>query len=97
VFREMAGDGRRIIINWKMFLLFFRSRKEGKKYAFESMQFISHIKALYTERMAHRALCGRVVNYLEGDGKSVPNDLKEEHFVKKKKKLINAWGDGVPL
>ena len=89
---EQEGDGSRIIINAKMLLLYFRSRKKGQKYAFESMRFISHIKALYTEKMAHRAIHGRVVNYLGGDGKNVANDLKQEHFVKKNKKLINALG-----
>ena len=89
---EREGDGSRIIMNWKMLLLYFRSRKKGQKYAFESMRFISLIKALYTEKMAHRAIHGRVVNYLGGDGKNVANDLKQEHFVKKNKKLINALG-----
>ena len=42
--------------------------------------------------MAHRAIYGRVVNYLGGDGKNVANDLKQEHFVKKNKKLIKALG-----
>ena len=89
---EREGDGSRIIMNWKMLLLYFRSRKKGQKYAFESMRFISHIKALYTEKMAHRAIHGRVVNYLGGDGRNVANDLKQKHFVKKNKKLINALG-----
>ena len=89
---EREGDGNRIVTNWKMLLLFFRSRRKGQKYAFEAMRFISHIKALYTEKMAHRAMHGRVVNYFGGDGQNVANDLKQEHFVKKNKKLINALG-----
>lgn len=73
---EREGDGSRIIMNWKMLLLYFRSRKKGQKYAFESMRFISHIKALYTEKMAHLAIHGRVLNYLGGDEQNVANDLK---------------------
>lgn len=89
---EREGDGTRSIINWKILLLFFRSRNKGQKYAFESMRFISHIKALYTEKMAHRTIHGRVVNYLGGEGKNVANYLKQEHYVKKNKKYINALG-----
>ena len=89
---ECEGNGNRIVTNWKL-LLFSRSRKKGQKYAFEAMRFISHIKALmYTEKMAHRAIHVRVVNYLGGEGKNVANDFKQEHLVKKNKKLINALG-----
>ena len=47
---------------------------------------VTHIKALYTDKMAHHAIHGRAVNYLQGVGKNVANDLKQEYFVKKNKK-----------
>ena len=50
---EAEGDGERSLINWKMLLLYFRSRPRGKKYAFEAMRFITCVKGLYTEKIAH--------------------------------------------
>lgn len=73
---EREGDGARSVLNWKILLLYFRSRKRGQKYAFEAMRFLSNVKALYSAKMAHRAIHGRFVNQLGGDGRNVANDLK---------------------
>ena len=89
---EREGDGECIIINWKVLLLYFRARKRGQKYAYEAMRFLSHVKALFSEKMAHRATHGRVLNHLGGTGRNVANDLKQEHYVKKNKKLITKLG-----
>ena len=78
---ESEGDGERSLVNWKMLLLYFRSRPRGKKYAFEAMRFITFIKGLYTEKMAHRVLHGQFVNPKGGEGSNYPNDLKMEHLV----------------
>lgn len=50
---EKEGDGERSIINWKLLMLYFRSRSHGMKYAFEAMRLITCVKALYTEKTAH--------------------------------------------
>lgn len=89
---EREGDGARSVLNWKILLLYFRSRKRGQKYAFEAMRFLSNVKALYSAKMAHRAIHGRFVNQLGGDGRNVANDLKQEHHVKKNKKFITKTG-----
>ena len=47
---EREGDGRRMVINWKILLLYFRSRKRGHKYAYEAILFLSHAMALYNEK-----------------------------------------------
>ena len=59
---EAEGDGERSLTNWKMLLLYFRSRPRGKKYAYEAMRFITCVKSLYTEKIAHRMLHGQFVN-----------------------------------
>ena len=46
---EGEGDGEHSLINWKMLLLYFRSRPRGKKYAFEAMRFITCVR-VYTQR-----------------------------------------------
>jgi len=48
--------------------------------------------ALYSEKMAFRAIHCRVVNYLGGEGRNVANNLKQEHHVKRNKKLITKLG-----
>ena len=78
---EAEGDGERSLLNWKMLLLYFRSRPRGNKYAYEAMRFITCIKGLYTEKMPHRVLHGQFVNPKGGEGSNYPNDLKMEHLV----------------
>ena len=57
---EIEGDGRRMVINWKVLLLYFRSRKRGQKYAYEAILFLSHVMALYIEKMKKKSLCERI-------------------------------------
>ena len=78
---EAEGDGERSIINWKMLMLYYRCRSRGMKYAFEAMRFITCVRALYTERTAHRIIHGQFVNPRGGDGKNYANDLKMEHLI----------------
>ena len=78
---EGEEDGERSLINWKMLLLYFRSRPRGKTYAFEALRFITCVKGLYTEKIAHRVLHGQFVNAKGGEGSNYANDLKMEHLV----------------
>ncbi|XP_078365968.1 uncharacterized protein LOC144650183 isoform X2 [Oculina patagonica] len=78
---EAEGDGLRSLRNWKLLMLFFRSRSRGMKYAFEAMRFITFVQALYSERMAHRILHGQFINAKGGNGNNYSNDLKMEHEV----------------
>lgn len=78
---EGEGDGARSLINWKMLMLYYRCRPRGMKYAYEAMRFITCVKGLYTEKMAHRVLHGQFVNPKEAEGTNYPNDLKMEHLV----------------
>ena len=85
---EKEGDGERNLRNAKLLMLYFRSRPRGMKYAFEMMRFITCVKALYTQKVAHRIIHGQFVNWRGGEGKNVANDLKQEHFVKGLKDLV---------
>jgi hypothetical protein len=48
---EKEGDGERCIMNWKLLMMYFRSRKRGMKYVFEAMRLITCTKALLTEQL----------------------------------------------
>lgn len=85
---EKEGDGERNLRNAKLLMLYFRSRPRGMKYAFEMMRFITCVKALYTQKVAHRIIHGQFVNWRGGEGKNVANDLKQEHFVKGHKTVL---------
>ena len=73
---EKESDGERCIMNWKLLMLYFRSRSRGKKYAFEAMRLITYVKALYTERMTFRITHGQFVNLRGGGGNNYANDLQ---------------------
>ena len=59
---EKEGDGERCLMNWKLLILYFRSRNRGMKYAFEAMRLITHTKALLTEHLPHRVIHGQFIN-----------------------------------
>ena len=85
---EKEGDGERNIRNSKLLMLYFRSRQRGMKYAYEMMRFLTCVKALYSEKVAHQIIHGQFVNWRGGEGKNVANDLKREHFVKGHKTVL---------
>ena len=85
---EKEGDGERNIRNAKLLMLYFRSRQKGMKYAYEMMRFLTCVKALYSEKVAHQIIHGQFVNWRGGEGKNVANDLKQEHFVKGHKTVL---------
>ncbi len=87
---EAEGDGLRSLRNWKLLMLFFRSRSRGMKYAFEAMRFITFVQALYSERMAHRILHGQFINAKGGNGNNYSNDLKMEHEVRNNKDVLKG-------
>ena len=87
---EREADGERSIINWKLLMLYFRSRKRGTKYAYEAMRVITYIKALCTEKTAHRLIYGQFVNLKGGLGKNCANDLAMEMMIKNHKVILKG-------
>ena len=87
---EKEGDGERCLMNWKLLMLYFRSRKRGMKYAFEAMRLLTCTKALFTEQMAHRIIHGQFVNAKGGPGNNYSNDLKMETLVKDHKVILKG-------
>jgi len=87
---EKEGDGERSIINWKLLMLYFCSRSRGMKYAFEAMRLITCVKALYTEKTAHRIIHGQFVNVRGGKGNNYANDLRMEMTVKADKAILKG-------
>ena len=84
------GDGMRSIINWKLLLLYFRARKRGTKYAFQAMRLLTYVKALCSEKMAHRIIHGQFVNLKGGQGKNNENDLQMEMLIKNHKVMLRG-------
>ena len=87
---ESEGDGDRSLINWKMLMLYFRCRHRGMKYAYETMRFITYVKASYSEKTAHRILHGQFVNPRGQEGSNYANDLKMEHCIQDNKQSMKA-------
>ena len=87
---EKEGDGERSLRNWKLLMLYFKSRSRSMKYAYEIMRFVSFTKALYTEKVANRVISGQFVNFKGGAGGNVANDLKQEHIVKYNKRILKG-------
>lgn len=87
---EHEGDGLRMLRNWKLLMLYGRSKKRGKKYSFEAMRLLTHCKALYTEKTAHKIINGQFVNPKGGEGNNYANDLKQEHLVRCSKVLLRG-------
>ena len=87
---EKEGDGERSIINWKLLMLYFRTRTRGMKYANEAMRLITNVKALYTEKMAHRIVHGQFVNMKGGQGRNYANDLQMEMLIKNHKVMLRG-------
>jgi hypothetical protein len=87
---EREGDGERCLRNWKMLMLYFRAGPRGTKYAFEAMRLITNVKALYTERIAHRIIHGQFVNSRGGPGHNCANDLRMETLVKNFKGILKG-------
>ena len=76
--------------NWKLLMLYSRSQRKAKKYAFEAMHFITNCYALFSEKMAHRVIHGQFVNRKGGQGNNYANDLKQEHIVKANKAVLRG-------
>ena len=85
---EKEGDGERCLMNWKLLMLYFRARPRGAKYAFEAMRLITCVKALFTEKIAHRVIHGQFVNMRGGAGNNVANDLRMELEVRDNKAML---------
>ena len=53
-------------------------------------EFFKCVKALYSEKTAHRVLHGQFVNPRGGEGKNYANDLKMEHCIQDNKQSMRA-------
>ncbi|KAL9976530.1 hypothetical protein ACROYT_G013844 [Oculina patagonica] len=69
----------------------------GMKYAFEAMRIITCVKALYTEKTAHRIIHGHFANVRGGKGNNYANDLRMEMTVKAEKTILKGMCDNKTL
>lgn len=86
------GDGQRLILNMKYFLLMFRAKSTYSKYALEVMRFITQVKCTLTAQLSQRVLYGRFSNTTGKIGGNIATDLLMEHKINGTKVIINAMG-----
>ena len=88
------GDGPRIFRCWKFMLLHWKHAGHTK-YAYETIELISSIKAAASPRIAHELLWCRVVNTRGGAGNNIPVDLFLEHLNRTLKVFVSSTGANV--
>ena len=88
------GDGERMMIIWKLLLLYFRAAGH-KNYALESVNLVAQSLALLSERDAFRLKWCRFVNKRGQKGTNIPCDLAMEHWNKAFKTHLSAMGANI--
>ena len=84
------GDGARLILCWKFFMLHFKS--DGRtKYAVEAFNLLAQINATLTPRMAYRLMWNRTCNPKGGEGNNISLDLRNEHLNRTFKDDLNTF------
>ena len=73
------GDGERLIMCWKFFLLHFKEEKSTTKYSLEALYLLLQVYSLLPLDEAHNLVWNRTVNNKGGPGKNVALDLDLEH------------------
>ncbi len=88
------GDGDRMMVIWKVLLLYFRSTGHPK-YAYEAVNLIAQSSALFTERQAYRLKWCRFVNTSGRPGRNISCDLSNEHWNHACKTHLSTAGGNV--
>lgn len=93
VFRDAwaEGDGDRILLCWKVFMVHFFDSSSRSKYAFEAVRLLIQ-KELLPPRLSHDLVWNRCVSSHGGKGRNIPCDLYNEHVNKVIKDLIKNMG-----
>lgn len=81
------GDGERLLVSYKMALLYFKSTGHTK-YAYSVIKLMYQIK--YKPQDAFRLIWGRFVNTHGFIGRNIPNDLHLEHLNGYLKELLRS-------
>ena len=85
------GDGTRILICWKVFMLHFYDDSTRSKYAFEAIRLLIQ-KEILPPHLSHDLVWNRFVNSHGGCGRNIPCDLFNEHVNKVIKDIIKNMG-----
>ena len=84
------GDGERICLCWKVFLMHFYSAKRTK-YAWEALKLQFQL-AVLPPSLSHQVKWGRFINTHGGVGHNIPCDLYNEHLNKVFKDILHNIG-----
>ena len=87
-----GADGDHDTIDEKLLLSFFKYSINYSKYVTEMLLAILQKEALLTERMAEKLRWGKFINWKDGKGRNIENDLAQEMNVKLAKSLIASMG-----
>lgn len=85
------GDGDRIILCWRFFLLYYKAFKHHK-YALAAFNLLANVTALLTEEKAHSLTWNRTINNKGGKGKNESNDVRLEQWNCLAKELLSNLG-----
>lgn len=89
------GDGPRLMICWKFFLLHFRVEKSTYKYALEALYLQFQVQSLLSPAQAFNLVHNRTVSNKGGPGRNVSLDLDLEHENNYLKQHIKGLGPNV--
>ena len=89
-----GGDGERILLCWRYFLLLFKATGR-KNYSIEASTLLMQYNFLFTERMRMQLLWSRTVNVHGRPGKNVSCDLYMEHLNREYKGSIAGLGANI--
>ena len=75
------GDGDRLLLYWKFFLVVLKSSSRWK-YAKEAVNILIS-RSLFSERKAHQLTWSQTVNMKGRIGCNIPCDLNQEHLIRR--------------
>ena len=84
------GDGDRLLLYWKFFLVVFKSSSRWN-YAKEAVNLLIS-RSLFSERKAHQLTWSRTVNTKGRIGCNIPCDLNQEHLIRRLKTMLKSMG-----
>ena len=85
------GDGDRIILCWRFFLLYYKAFNHSK-YAFAGFLLLANVTVLLPEAKAHSLIWNRTVSNKGGKGKNMSLDVRLEQWNCLTKELISHLG-----
>ncbi len=85
------GDGERIILCWRFFLILYKAYGHHK-YAIAAFHLLSRVDAIFTPMQAEQLIWNRTINRKGGKGRNISCDLRVEQLNCLTKELLHNLG-----